>query len=433
VSFSAPVPVSGKDYTLSVTPARLVTKRLPGTIEAVTLCERHTPGVQRRQSSERLSTTKETTGIPTQTEEYTLGVEEEYQIVDPETRELCARGGSVLRRAQRDLDEEEVAPELLAPQIEVMTPVCRTLAEVRAELRRLRRGVAEAAAKEGGRIAAASTHPFSRWQEHRITPKERYKNIGDYYQRLAQEQLSFGFHVHVGLEDREAAVQVMNRTLVWLAPMLALSANSPFWLGADTGYASFRTQVWGSLPTAGPPAPFSSRAEHDALIKALVATGTVAEPTKIYWDVRLSERVETVEIRVMDVCSYVDEAVMLAGLARALVRTCHERAGREEPYPKMRPELLRAAHWLASRHGLDAELADVEAGHAVPARTLVEKLLAFVRLALEEGGEWEEVSALVRDTLERGNGASRQRRAYERAGRLEDVVDALIEETAQGG
>jgi carboxylate-amine ligase len=214
--------------------------------------------------------------------------------------------------------------------------------------------------------------------------------------------------------------------------MLALSANSPFWLGADTGYASFRTQVWGRLPTSGPPAPFESLAEYEALVKALVATDTVVEPTKIYWDIRLSERVETVEFRVMDVCSRVDEAVMLAGLARALVRTCHEKADREEPYSEVRPELVRAAHWRASRDGLNAELADVEAEHAVPAREVIEKLLAFVRPALEEAGDWEEVSTLVREALEHGNGANRQREAYERAGRLEDVVDMLVEETAHG-
>ena len=370
--------------------------------------------------------------MSTRTEEYTFGVEEEYQIVDPETRELRARDGRVLRQAQSDLSEEEVAPEILTPQLEVMTPVCRTLAQVREEVLRLRRGVAEAAAKEGGRIAVASTHPFSHWRDQPITPKQRYENIAAYYQRLTEELLAFGFHVHVGLEDREAATQVINRVRPWLAPMLALSANSPFWLGSDTGYASFRTQVWGRLPTAGQPAPFESLAEYDALVEALVATGTVAEPTKIYWDVRLSENQPTIEFRVMDVCSRVDEAVVLAGLSRALVRTCHEQAEREEPYPKTRPELLRAAHWLASRDGLDGKLADVEAGHAVPAREMVENLLAFARPALEESGDWEEVSELAYDTLKRGNGAGRQRRAYERAGRLEDVVDMLIEETAQG-
>ena len=365
------------------------------------------------------------------TEEYTFGIEEEYQIIDPETRGLRAHGQHVVRRAQQAFGEE-VEPEVLASQIEVMTPVCHTLAEVREELLRLRHGVMEEAAAEGYRVAAASTHPFSHWQEQRVTPKTRYKNIMEYYQQLAQELLAFGFHVHVGLEDREAAVQVINRVRLWLAPMLALSTNSPFWQGIDTGYASYRTQVWGRLPTSGTPAPFESLAEYEQLLKALVATATVAEPRKIYWDVRLSELRPTVEFRVMDVCSRVDEAVMLAGLTRALVRTCHEQAGREEPYKEARPELIRAAHWIASRNGLDTELVDVEAEHAVPACEMIEKLLDFVRPALEEGGDWEEVSTLVRGTLERGTGANRQREVYEKTGRLEDVVDMLIEETTQG-
>ncbi len=365
--------------------------------------------------------------------EYTLGVEEEYQIVDPETRELLVRGGrAVQRRTQHSTMGDEVVPELLTSQIEAVSPVCRTLAEVRAEVLRLRREVNDAAAKEGARIAAASTHPFSNWRDQRITPKKRYKGIVESYQRLARQQVAFGFHVHVGLSDREAAVRVMNRLRLWLAPMLALSANSPFWLGEDSGYASYRTQVWGRLPVSGPPGIFESHAEHDALVEALVASGVVADSTKVYWDIRLPEDLDTIETRVMDVCSRVDEAVMMAGLTRALVRTCRERAEHEEPYPKPRLELLRAAHWLASRHGLDAKLLDPEAGQAAPAREVIEKLLALARPALEEERDWEEVSTLVHETLEHGNGANRQRRAYEKAGRLEDVVDMLVEETARG-
>jgi glutamate---cysteine ligase / carboxylate-amine ligase len=364
--------------------------------------------------------------------EYTLGVEEEYQIIAPETRGLSPVGEAVLRRARRALSEEQVAPELRASQIEAMTPVCRTLSEVRAELSRLRRRVIEAAEGEGARIAAASTHPFSHWQEQPITAGERYRKIVEREQQLAREQVVFGFHVHVGLEDAEEALQVMNRARLWLAPLLALSANSPFWLGEDTGYASYRAQVWGSLPTAGPPGHFASLGEHDALVRALVATGGAMETNQVYWDIRRPVKLATVEIRVADVCSRIDEAVMLAGLGRALVRTCHERARRGEPYPLPRYELLRGAHWVASRHGLDADLVDVEAERSVPAREAIEKLLAFVRPALEEHGDWEEVSSLVRETLDEGNGARRQRMAYERAGWLEEVVDILIEETARG-
>src|ERR687893_2315144 len=370
--------------------------------------------------------------VPAKAEDYTLGIEEEYQIIDPETRALCPRAGDVLLRARQALGEDRVVPELRASQLEVLTPVCSTLARAREELLRLRRGVIEAAEEEGVRIAAASTHPFSHWREQPITARNRYKKILERERRMAEEQVVFGFHVHVGLSNREAAVQVMNHARVWLAPLLALSANSPFWLGEDTGYASYRTQVWGSLSTAGPPGCFSSLAEHDALVETIVAVGGALEPNQIYWDMRLPQRLETVEIRVADVCTTLDEAVMIAGLSRALVRTCHERARAGKLHPETRPEVLRAAHWMASRHGLDADLVDVEAGRAVPARKQVENLLFFSRPALEEHGDWEEVSTLVSDTLERGNGATRQRRVYDRSGRLEDVVDALIEGTAKG-
>ena len=365
-------------------------------------------------------------------EDYTLGVEEEYQVVDAESRGLSTHGGRVLERAQETLGEE-VVPELRVSQVEVTSSVCRTLAEVRSELSRLRGGVIEAAEREEARIVAASTHPFSRWQEQPITPKERYKNLLESYERLTREQLAFGFHVHVGVGDREAALEVMNRLRLWLAPLLALSANSPFWAGEDTGYASFRTQVWGRLPTAGPPAPFESLAEHDALLEALVESGATLDAAGVYWDVRLPQKLDTIEIRVADVCARMDEAVMLAGLSRALVRTCRENAENDEPYPKARPELVRAAHFMASRHGLDADLVDLEAGRAVPARMMIDKTLAFARPALEDFGDWDEVSSLVRDLVEgEGNGASRQRRTYERTGRLEDVVDMLVEETARG-
>jgi glutamate---cysteine ligase / carboxylate-amine ligase len=370
--------------------------------------------------------------VPVETEDYTLGVEEEYQVIDPETRALCPGAEDVLRRARRTLGEDRVVPELRASQLEVLTPVCRTLSEVRGELSRLRWGVIRAAEEAGVHIAAASTHPFSHWQDQPITAGERYEKILDRERRMAEEQVVFGFHVHVGLSDREAAVQTMNRARLWLAPLLALSANSPFWMGEDTGYASYRTQIWGWLPTAGPPGPFSSLAEHDALVESLVATGGAMEANQIYWDMRLPQKLETIEIRVCDVCSSIDEAVMLAGLCRALVRTCHKGAEEEKPYPEVRPEILRAAHWVASRYGLGADLVDVEAGHLAPAKAVIEKLLAFTRRALEEHGDWKEVSVLVGDTLKRGNGAVRQCQVYERSGKLEDVVDVLIEDTAKG-
>ncbi len=362
---------------------------------------------------------------------FTIGVEEEYGLVDPASRALHGRAQQVLPLAQHDLGDE-VQPELKLSQIETATTACATLAEARAELVRVRRALIAAALEAGQRLIAAGTHPFSRPDEQQTTPKERYEGIVQQFQELGREMVICGCHVHVGLDDAELRVQVMNRLRAWLAPLLALSANSPFWQGRDSGYASYRTELWGRWPLAGPPGLFASRAEYDALAAALVATGSIEDATKIYWDIRLPEKVPTVEVRVADVCLTIDEAVMVAGLARGLVRTCYEQALRDAPFPAVRSELLRAAHWRAARHGLDAELIDVGAMQARPARAVVDGMLQFVRPALESMGEWDEVAGLVRETLARGNGAARQRAAYRRAGRLEDVVDLLIAETAAG-
>ncbi|HEX8492809.1 MAG TPA: carboxylate-amine ligase [Pyrinomonadaceae bacterium] len=364
-------------------------------------------------------------------EQFTIGVEEEYQIIDAHTRELHSRQERILPEAQERVGDS-VTPELYLSQIEIGTPVCQTLSDVRAEIVRLRRAVIAAAQNQGNWIAAAGTHPFSHWEDQEVTPKARYVGIEQEYQQLAREQLIFGCHVHVGISDRDAAIEVMNRSRSWLAVLLALSANSPFWLGADTGYASFRTQLWRRWPMAGTPHLFASRAEYDELVKALVATESIEDGTKIYWDARPSARFETLEFRVTDVCMTIDEAVMVAGLVRALARTCYADAMRGAAVEHPRPELLRAAKWRAARYGLDADLIDFRGRCAVPAREAVEKLLAALRPALEEHEEWDEVQTLVRETIARGTGATRQRAAYAQAGRYEDVVDLIVAETAKG-
>ena len=364
-------------------------------------------------------------------EEFTLGVEEEYQIVGPQTRQLKPRSQTVLHQAARALGDL-VQPEFHESQIEIATPVCRTLADVRAQLVKSRKALIAAAARDGDRIVAAGTHPFSHGSERDVTPKPRYRDMAHTYGWLALEHVIFGCHVHVSLSDTELGVAVMNRARLWLAPLLALTANSPFWLGEDTEYASFRTEVWVRWPLAGPPLPFESRAEHDALVEALVATGSISDATKIYWDIRLPRHLPTIEFRVADVCARIDEAVMLAGLVRGLVRTCDDEARRDAPWPRTRPELLRAAHWRAARYGLEGEMIDLVEQKAVPATALVQTLLDKVRPALEAAGDWEETSALVAQTLQEGNGAMRQREVYRRNGSMEDVVDSLIAETARG-
>lgn len=364
-------------------------------------------------------------------EDFTIGVEEEYQIVNPETRGLRQRAQRILLKAQKAVGKD-VTNELFQSQIEIGTPICKTLGEVRAELIRLRSGLINAAKREGSRIVAAGTHPFSHWEDQSITPKPRYYGIAADFQQVAREQIIFGCHVHVGISDRELAIQVMNRARPWLAPLLALAANSPFWLGMETGYSSYRTELFQRFPMVGIPNVLASRTEYDDLVSALVATGSISDASKIYWDIRPSSHFETIEFRVTDVCASIEETVMVAGLCRALARTCYGHAERGLPIAHARPELLRAAKWRASRYGLDGELIDIDARLAVPAAQLIEKFLEFLRPTLEDAGEWDEIGTLVRETIDRGTGAKRQRDAYAIRGRFEDVVDHLIKETARG-
>ncbi|GAC1680145.1 MAG: glutamate--cysteine ligase [Ktedonobacteraceae bacterium] len=365
-------------------------------------------------------------------EEFTLGIEEEYHIIDPASRELSPSALPILERAKHVLGER-VQPELRLSQIEIGTPVCHTLTEAREHLQRLRHEVIKAAQQEGKEIASAGTHPFSHWRGQPVTPKERYQDLASDYQQLTREQTISGCHVHVGLNDREIAVQVMNQARPWLAPLLALSASSPFWLGEDTGYASYRTEIWSRWPISGPPLHFTSLQEHAELAQALIAIGAIEDTTKIYWDLRLSERYKTIEMRIADACMLADEAVMIAGLIRAIIRTCYEQVLRQESFTPVRHEVLRVAHWRAARYGLSDRLVDVHSAQLVPAQVAIEHLLQFAKNSLQATGDWEEVSSLAHQTLQHGNSATRQREVYQRTGSMRDVVDFLVAETARNG
>jgi carboxylate-amine ligase len=368
--------------------------------------------------------------MSSQAETFTMGIEEEYQIIDPTTRELSPSSQALLSAAQQTLGEK-AQPELQLSTVEAETPVCQTLQEVRQELIKMRREMNAAARREGKLLAAAGTHPFSHWKSQRITPKERYLGVAEDYQQLAREPI-FGCHVHIGLADREKALQVMNRARIWLAPLLALSANSPFWVGDDTGYASFRTLMWSRWATSGQPQHFNSLDEYHNLLQALIQTGFIEDATKIYWDIRLSERFPTIEFRVTDCCMTVDETVMIVGLIRAIVQTSYAQIQHNEPAPNVRPELLRAAHWRAARYGIERELVDVVEQRSLPATALIEKLLTTLRPALEAENSWDEVAGLVRETVQRGNGALRQRAIYQQQRRLENVVDFMVAEMMRG-
>ena len=359
---------------------------------------------------------------------FTIGVEEEFQVIDPQTRELSADVNRIFPRAQK-LIGDAVQYELILSQIEIATPICHTLADVHRELVRLRNGIILAAEHTVSQIAASGTHPFSHWQNQLITPKEHYRSLVDAYGQLIREQVIFGYHVHVGLPDREAAVYILSCVRLWLGPLLALTANSPFWENGDTGYASYRAGKWGTVPLSGPPPYFHSREEYDRTIALLVETKSIEDSTSLYWDIRLPERFPTIEIRVMDVCLTVEEAVMVAGLVRALVRQCYEQFLRREAISDVPVEILRVAGWRAARYGLEGELLEIATGRLLPTHELIDNMLNFVRPALEAEGDWLRVSSGVARLLQTGNGAMRQRAIYKRTGSTRDVVDYVVSQT----
>jgi carboxylate-amine ligase len=366
---------------------------------------------------------------------FTLGVEEEYQIIDPQTRELKSRVGRILPEAQEEIGQAAQS-ELFQSQIEIGTPICHDLNDVRREVSRLRRVIIDAAETTGHAIAAASTHPISHPEDQLVTPKARYRGIEADYRQIARMNLIWGCHVHVGIADREATIQIMNRARGWLPVLVALSANSPFWMGHDTGYASFRTEIWRLWPMAGSPQPFRNRAEYENLVSCLVQTGAITDETKIYWDLRPADRYETLEFRAADIGLTVDDTVLLSGLAQGIACACYRDwicdATEETLFDPVRPELMRAAEWRAARYGIDGTLIDVHSGEAISAAKLVERMLKWLRPSLEELQTWDEVSQLTQQVLQRGNGAQRQREVLKRSGNMEDVVDFLVRETASG-
>jgi carboxylate-amine ligase len=357
--------------------------------------------------------------------DFAFGIEEEHQILDPHSGELRSEIERLLPLARATLGDH-AQPELYQAQVEVATTICHTLDQARAELVRLRCLLLQAGERIGVQFGSAGTHPFSDWRCQRVTPTRRYRRLLSDYQQVAREQVLFGCHVHVGIPDPEAVIQTMNRSRAWLPTILALTANSPYWLGSDTGYASWRAQVWRRWPTAGMPPVLSGRAEYDRLVETLVDIGSIRDATKLYWDVRPSARYPTLELRITDACISVDDALLVAGLWRALAHTCLEEALRDEPPLLPATMVLRASKWQAARFGLEAQLIDGHNGEVVPAAEMARRLLAHLRPALEYQGEWEQVCGLVERTLVDGNGAMRQRRALHSSGGFASVVDAIV-------
>jgi carboxylate-amine ligase len=364
------------------------------------------------------------------TNDFTIGVEEEYHLVDRSSGHLAARVDDVLPEADERGVGEDVSHELKRTQIEIGTVVCSSLEDVRADLVRLRTEVSAAAAANGLAILAAGSHPMASMLDDDITDEPDYRAIADRYAHLAREQTVCGCHVHVGVADRELAIAALNVARPWLPVLLALSASSPFWDGEDTGYASYRTEVFGRWPTAGPPEPFASRAEFDGVVADLLATGSIDAPARIYWDARPSARYETIEIRVADVCTSIDDAVLVAGLAAGLVRAGVVAALDGAVPAPVRPEVVRAARWRAARYGLSGDLVDVVTMRAAPAADVVWRLVDVVAPQLAAWGELDRVTALVTDVLARGSSAERQRQEHARRRSLDDVVAWLVAASA---
>jgi carboxylate-amine ligase len=338
-----------------------------------------------------------------------LGIEEEFLLADAGTGQLRQDSEEILRRAGH-LVSEGLEHELRTGMVETGS-ACRDLSAARVEVQRRRRALSAAAADVGARVLASSSHPDVSPEEAGYADDARYRQMAREFGALADETLVGGCHVHVSVPDRATGVAVLDRIRTWLPVLLALSTNSPLWRGRDTGYDSWRTQVWSRWPTAGPTSPFRDVATYDARAETLLASGAALDRGMLYYQARLSERWPTLEVRIADTCLDVDTAVLVGGLARALVMTAAAGAG--SPVPDVPVEVLRAATFAASRYGLRERLVDPLDGRARPAADVVDELLMHVRDALEETGDHEQVVDALSHLQADGTGADRQRAAWQ--------------------
>ena len=354
----------------------------------------------------------------------TLGVEEEFLLVDPGSGAPVACNREVADHAAEHGVDLQL--ELTSCQVETATEVVHTTDDLRDQLFHLRRTAADAAQRAGARLLAVGLPPTVP-PEFPITDKPRYRDIGERFGMIAHEQGICGCHVHVAVPDRDAAVAVANRLRPRLPMLLALTANSAIYRNADTGHSSWRSVLWARWPSAGPPPHFDSAEEYDAAVQMLCHTDVIRDDGMVYWDVRPSADFPTVEVRVSDVPATVAETALFAALVRGAVMTALADEERGEPMPPLPPWVLKAAYWKAARDGLDGAGVDLDDRTAVPMRTLLEQLIESVRPALEAAGDHEFVTEGLAAVAERGNGAMRQRRAWRRR---HDVGDVLAEAAA---
>ena len=371
--------------------------------------------------------------------QFTIGVEEEYLLVDRQTRGLVVDPPESLIGECEELCGPQVTPELLRSQIEVGTKVCNNVQEARADLARLRSGIIEVAGRHGLAPVAASTHPFSRWVEQKHTRKDRYDSLTAEMQGAARRLLICGMHVHVGIDDDELRIDLMNQMSYFLPHLLALSCSSPFWDGRDTGLKSYRLTIFDALPRTGLPERFQSYAEYQRHIDILINAGLIEDSTKIWWDLRPSGRFPTLETRIMDVCTRLDDAIALAALLICILRMLYRLRLSNQRWRHYTSMLIRENRWRAMRYSFDEGMIDFAKGRLVPFEELLDEIMALTSEDAEALGCETEV-AHVRDILSRGTSAHRQLKTHElcaAAGNsqeecLKAVVDTLIEDTAEG-
>jgi carboxylate-amine ligase len=363
-------------------------------------------------------------------EDLTIGIEEEYQIIDPKTRELTSFISEFLERGAM-VFRDQVKPEMLPSQIEIGSHVCRNIAEARAEVTRLRKIVSDIAEKNRRKIVAAGTHPFSRWQDQLVTDKDRSKGLIESMQYVAKRLLIFGMHVHVGIPNKNLRIDMMNQMSYFMPHILSLSTSSPFWLGANTGMKSYRSIIFQDLPRTGIPERFNSATEFDQYVDLLIKMNCMEEPTKIWWDIRPHPKFPTLEFRVCDCTTKIDEALAIAALLQALVAKLLILRKNNQTWRIYRRGLIEENKWRALKDGIEGKLLDLGKKEEVPVRFLFEEMLEFVDDVVDELGTREEIE-YVRTMLKNGSSADRQLRKFHETKDLKAVIDMLAEETVEG-
>ncbi|MER7023701.1 glutamate--cysteine ligase [Streptomyces ramulosus] len=358
----------------------------------------------------------------------TMGVEEEFLLVDPETRLLAPRAAPVIAGAASTLGGR-VGSEITLYQVETRTDVHTRLSGLAEQLHETRACLAGAARDHGARLTSSGTPVLSPAGPIPIAAGARYARSVATFQALSEEQVCCACHIHLGFDDRALALEVSNHLRVWLPTLIAAAANSPFWAGSDTGYASWRIMAFHRWPVSGPPPRFASPGHYDELVAAFVATGSTLDEAGVYWDIRPSHHLPTLEIRVADACPTVDHTLLITALVRAAALTALDAVHDRRPAPDPDPGLLRAACWRAARDGLTGSAVDPLRRRLLPAREQLSALVRQVRPALSRLGDLPHVETLLDNLLRDGTGAERQRRAHRRRGRLTDTVDDLVATT----